>query len=219
MKKYLILLFLFLGSISMGIGVFLWQHNTESAQELLITPIQKNPIATAFSLEQAPMNALKGTVMGRAGDVYWESRVATEPALLQGNIHIQQGERIIASESGSVTITFPPAGSIEMYPLSVVDIIQTLPVNVVFMQRKGSIHYTVFGSSPISVRSYYLLVTSESGKFNVTVPENDMHVVVEVLDGQVRAAFNSLDFITQTITVYSGQTLYYSDITRTAEIL
>lgn len=218
MKYVVFVLFSLIIGIAIGASVYYWQHKSVVEPESLVTPVQQKPLGTAFSMEQAPLDSLRGTVTELTGIPYWESRTATEPVVLLKDISIQQGEKIIASDSGSVSVSFAAAGSISLSPESEIEIIQTLPVNLVFSQKKGNVSYAVSGSSPVSVRSFHLLLNIPRGNVHVSVDDSTETVTVNVIEGNATIAFNSLDYVSQTISITSGQTLYYSDVIRGVDV-
>ena len=218
MKYVLFIILALVVGLLAGGGIYYWQHKTPTDPETVVTPVQNKPIGTAFSLEQAPINSLRGEIISLTGIPYWESRIATEPAVLREEIAVQQGEKLIASDSGTITVKFASAGSVKLFPKSEIDIIQTLPVNLVFAQKKGKVEYTSLGSSPFSIRSFHLLLTIPKGKVIMNVDDATESITAEVVEGEIIAAFNSPEFVSQTMSASAGQMVYFSDVTRRAEV-
>ena len=52
----------------------------------------QSPLATlSFSLETAPSESLRGTIVSLSGDVGWQSRISTQAAQITKSMQIQQG--------------------------------------------------------------------------------------------------------------------------------
>jgi hypothetical protein len=131
--------------------------------------------------------------------------VATQPSQLRAPTLLQQGEKIIASDSGNLTVQFAPAGSILLFPKTTVEITQTLPVNLVFSQQNGVAEYRADGSSPISIRSYRLLTKVSQGTVRVTAEEETHTITIQVLEGSATVAYNDADIVSQVVPIEKGQ--------------
>ncbi|MBI3888149.1 hypothetical protein HY310_03735 [Candidatus Microgenomates bacterium] len=147
---------------------------------------------TAFSIENAPINSLRGYVATLSGRVNWLSRVATEPALLNTNI-LQQGDTLITSDSARLKISFKDT-NISLEPKTEVEIIQTLPDQLVFNQKSGEATY----SGELSVRSLRLL-SKISGTVSIKI-KNDL-IYLNIVEGKAIAAFNDINFNSKVVEV------------------
>jgi len=71
------------------------------------------------------------------GNIDWQGRTATEAAGISAPITIQQGENLITEAGGSLTLVFQNACSLNFSEKTEIDIIQTLPADIVFSQSAG----------------------------------------------------------------------------------
>lgn len=126
---------------------------------------------TKFSLENAPSESIKGQITNMDGEIWWQGRTATEPAQLKEAIEIQQGEILIASDAGNLTVEFAPAATISLFPETQIEIVQTLPLNLVFNQSQGVGQYQSSGINPVTVRSLNLIINLEDGLLVVDTDE------------------------------------------------
>lgn len=175
------------------------------------------PTPTAFSVENAPSYSLRGTITEMNDGIWWVSRTATEASQLTSRIMVQQGDTLIASDSGDITVSFGDVVVLTMEEDSMVDIVQTLPVDVVFGQRRGAAEYTS-NTSPVSVRSLRLLVTQTDGAMRVQVDEDTHTITVEVERGNARAAYNDADFVSQIVRIEEGEQFVFDSDSRDGKI-
>lgn len=164
---------------------------------------------TKFSLDQAPSDSIKGQITNLTGEIWWQSRTATEPAELKEAIEIQQGETLIASESGNLTIEFSPAATVSLFPETQIEIVQTMPLNLVFNQTKGVGQYQVFGSSPVTVRSLNLIVNLEDGLLVVDTDEETGQIILGLKTGKAKVAYNSPEFDSKVWELEPGDVFEY----------
>lgn len=205
---------------ALGAGIFyLWQTRD------IEVPVAASPVGgegvvspPTFSLDEAPSSSLRGQILSLTGDTYWISRIATEPATLTSSTIIQQGESVDASDSGKLVVAFGQAGKITLSNKAKIDVIQTLPVNLVFSQIRGSVIYEASQDSPFSVRSYHLLVTLHTGSMTVDVNEKIGSVTLVISQGNATVAYNDERFTSQTYAVKEGQRFVFDDSTQTGRI-
>lgn len=211
MKKALIYGLLFLLGCIIAIGIS-FVRNSSHVEPVVITFVDDAYQQTKFSLEQAPLQSLRGTITDLSGDIWWESRVATEPSqLTEKSMQIQQGEVISASSSGTLSVSFGQAGSVSLQKQSTVEVIQTLPTNLVFTQPMGDVTY-LSNSSPISVRSLNMIVHIDNGTMTVHVDANTGDITVKTVSGSATIAYNSPTFISKVWHIDQGEIFtYYSD--------
>jgi len=144
--------------------------------------------------ENAPSESIRGKITSMVGEIWWQSRTATEPARLTEAITIQQGEVLIASESGNLTVKFDPAATLTLFPETKVEIVQTLPLNLVFNQTKGIGQYQVSGTNPVTVRSFNLIVNIDNGLINIDTDEETRVITLSLKTGAAKVGYNSPEF-------------------------
>lgn len=169
---------------------------------------------TTFSLEEAPSDSIRGTITSMSGGVWWMSRVATAPALLKKPVIVQQGDTLIASDEGKLTVQFASASAVMLSPQSEVDIVQTLPINLVFHQPKGSVQYTVSGTHPVSVRSLNMIVHIGSGLMTIDTDPETGDIVLSQKEGSATIAYNSPAFVSKVWELAPGDVFEYSSVER-----
>lgn len=211
MKKILTVFFcLSIGVICAYFFIF-WQNKKEHAKIVSFLPEKITPAKSAFSLENAPTESLKATISTMSGEILWQSRTATRSeTLLSKDLLIQQGERLIASESGSLTLNFDLAGELMLFPDSEIEIVQTLPVNLVFKQTQGVVDYESKANT-FAVLVNRLLVSFSNAAANVSVNDINGVITVKVYRGQVTAAYNDQDFISQKIILSQNESFVFDN--------
>lgn len=202
MKVFFTFLFMFL--VSAGITFFL-THKPEDEKKQIVRPFS----VSSFSMEDAPSDALKGKIASMSGEVLWQSRVASEPARLDQPQEILQGENIVTRNTGSVALNFNDAAIITIDPDSELDIVQTLPANLVMTQKSGSILYQKPGIVPVSVKTGGLLVNQEEGTMRITFDVQQATVTVNVTEGKARVAHTDEEDTSVVREVTSGDSFVY----------
>ena len=217
MKKLFFFLFV---SLIFGLIVFYVYNRFSNTKPKIKSPISQKTLLTpspSFQIEKAPTEALIGRILIMEGEVLWESRIASQPAKLKQPTALQQGEKIITGNDGKITIRFAKDTDIVVKPQSSLNFAQTLPANLVLVQEKGTVEYSQDSDSlPLSVRVRHLLVRFNSGKMTITALEDNPYVTVSLEQGTAQAAYNDINYISQKITVGSGETLIFDDDTRTS---
>ena len=218
--KYLLSVFLFIcfGAI-LAIGRFYLfsANNTPSQVSVIRQSPSAKPLAlkSAFSLENAPKNAIRGQIMEVSGDVLWQSRMATEPADLKSDIFIQQGEKIITGIDSMVRIKFASSSAITVQPDSEVELIQTLPVEQVFKHNQGKVWYQTFADSSVSVRSLNLILNlnaSSSAEIDLDPKIDEIKITLNTGGGTV--AYNSPEFESKVWQLKTKDVFYYDSVKR-----
>ncbi len=168
-----------------------------------------------FSLEKAPSQALVGSITSMTGEINYEPRLATESAKLDKPRDIQQGEILETGADGNLAISFKDTAAVVMDVSTKVNIAQTLPANIVFVQTKGTAEYKKLSQTPVSIRALHLLI--ENGE-NVKVSFDDVKPVITVVaaSGSSKVAYNNLNTDTRVIDLNEGETLIFNDVTRRA---
>jgi hypothetical protein len=177
---------------------------------ILIATSQPTP---AFSLENAPSESLRGQITEMKGNIDWQGRTATEAAKISIPITIQQGENLITEEGSSLSLNFPGACSLNFSEKTEIDIIQTLPADMVFSQASGAAEYSKTGSYPIDIRSSALL-TELTGEATISRNPQKPVVTVFVKSGSAVVAYNDLKYISHEVTINAGQTYTFNYGTR-----
>lgn len=172
---------------------------------------------TKFSIDHPPEQSLIGNILEKSGDVLWQSRSATESAQMPNLDFIQQGEIVKTGENSSLKVGFGEYASIELLPFSELNIIQTLPYNIVFQQSEGEILYETIGISPISIRTYRLVTRTENGIIKISIDENNNSKVF-VQAGNADVAYNSSEFVSQVIPLAAGQTFSFNNDKREGSV-
>ena len=207
---------LFLGCVGIGIAVVIWYPKQKS------TPVPTSISPTtipAFSIEEAPSNALQGTMRNLDGDVSWQSRTATEPALLTSPVPVRQGELIRTAENGSVTVLFPGSCSIDIGTDAIVDVIQTLPGHIVLRQDQGTVLYNATADCPLSVRTRRILTVIQEGTIAVNLDADSDLISVRVRKGVAEVAYNDVDNVSTVLSVREGERFLFDNVERQGEIL
>ena len=194
MKKILLGIIFFLLGATAALGIYFAKNHSVPEPIITIGKKASSFEPTKFSLENAPSESIKGQITNMSGEIWWQSRTATEPAKLTEAITIQQGETLIASDEGKLTVSFSPAATITLFPETQVEIIQTLPLNLVFNQTKGIGQYQVSGTSPVTIRSFNLIVNIDKGLLNIDTDEETGVVILSLKTGAAKVGYNSPEF-------------------------
>lgn len=200
-------IFLFLGSFFAVIVFFL--INSGVFNTTFIFERDEKYQTTKFSLEKAPEESLKGKIIDKNGEILWQSRTATETSKLVNDVEIQQGEILETGKNGGNEINFYELATLQLFENSKAEIVQTLPVNLVFRQYKGKISYEVLGQSPISVRCINMLVNLTQGSVEIDVDEESEEVSVLIKNGEGTAAYNSSEFESKVWDLKTGDVFVY----------
>jgi hypothetical protein len=168
----------------------------------------------SFSLDTPPSQSLQGAITSLSGEVEWQSRVATEPAKITKPRQVQQGEGVKTLESGQAMIVFPDIAGIAVYPKTEINIIQTLPSNILIGQNNGAADYKKLNGNHLSVRSQNLLVKINQGEIMISVDENKPYITVNVITGSVTVVYNDINFITKLVDVSPGESLLFRTDTK-----
>lgn len=209
MKQIILgLIFLLAGALT-SLGIFFNKNRLVSESVINIPGNGFKFEPTPFSLENAPSQALKGKITQRDGEIWWQSRTATEAAKLQETIDIQQGEILIASESGNLTVEFSPAATVALFPETKVEIVQTLPLNLVFNQPAGIGQYQTTGQSPVTIRSHNLIVDLADGLLVIDTDEAAGTIILGLKTGSAKVGYNSPEFASKVWGLEPGDVFEY----------
>ena len=170
-----------------------------------------------FSLEKAPSESLVGTISGINGDVEYESRTATESAKINSPVEVQQGESLSTGDNGKVILNFKDAADITIDSSSGVDIIQTLPADLVFRQIIGSVEYKKIGTYPVSIRVGHLIIENR-GDIKISFTADSPVTTIVMISGTGTVAYNNLSNVSRVVNISTGQTLKFNESNRKVTI-
>jgi hypothetical protein len=190
MKIIIGVLFCLLGGVT-ALLIFFARNHSVPEPVISIGKKVSNFKPTKFSLENAPSDSIRGQITNMSGDIWRQSRTATEPAKLTEAVPIQQGEVLIASVSGKISVNFDPAVKLTLFPDTRVEIVQTLPLNLVFNQTRGVGQYLVTGQAPLTVRSLNLIVNLDDGLLVVDTDEEAGAIILGLKTGRAKVGYNS----------------------------
>ena len=189
-------------------GINLIKNTNSTLISSTVSGVKQN-IDISFSPENAPTDSLKGQITSMTGWVDWLGRTATESTRISSPIMIQQGENLQTKENSSLSFIFPEVGTVAMSGKTEVDIIQTLPTNIVFLQASGAAEYTKTGSDPITIRAKKLIASME-GELAISIDEERPWVTLTQKSGSTMVAFNDLKYVSHEIKMVAGQTYTFN---------
>jgi hypothetical protein len=202
MKVFFSFLVMFI--LSAGIMFFLTNKPVEK-NEALVKPIS----TSAFSMEDAPSESLRGHIASMSGDVLWQSRVATEPAQLVAQRDIMQGENLVTKDTGTLELIYQNVADIIVDQDSEIDIVQALPASIVITQQNGNVTYKKSGSIPLAVKISGLLVSLEEGTVTITFDNANTSVNVVASNGKAKVAYTDSDNTSEVTEVETGNTFVF----------
>lgn len=209
--------FLFFIFATIGfVGVFSVSNLLKKQSEPKKNITLPSPTVTPFSFQKPPKDSLIGT-LSVFGDVSYQSRIATEPAKISSDQPIKQGERVVTA-TGSAMITFPKEAILHLDKKTDIDIVQTLPANVVFTQHIGSIDYQRLGGIPLSIRAEHLLIDENKGEIGVTVDDENNNISINVISGSVTLAYNDINYETHVASISAVENVDFDDTKRKLRI-
>lgn len=171
-----------------------------------LTPVPKIEIPVqqkfAYDFSKPPTDSIIGKVASVSGDVYYKKRIGEEIVLLDKNT-IFQGENLIASDSGKITVDFE-GNTIHLEPKTQVDIVQTLPGKLVFNQISGSASYNIIGS--VRVKRLLVEITKNT---TIVINKNKTEVI-----GFGKIAYNDINFNSKVADLVEGKTTVFNDTLR-----
>lgn len=206
----LILLLILIGFGLVVISYFFYPKVT-------IAPTKK-PIKTSqFSLTKAPKYSLRGKIIDYSGEIFYQSRVATQAAELTNfSLEVQQGEDYLTKTNSNLSLLFPKHLRLNLAENTKLKIIQTLPKTMVFSQLNGEVEYQTLGEYPVSIRTAYLL-TELKGKVLITRDSEISLVIISVKSGQAKLGYNDLDYLSHTLNLKAGDSFLFNYDTRQGE--
>jgi hypothetical protein len=149
---------------------------------------------------------LRAGVKNLNGDVVWKNRIAETPTKVDTLSQVQQGESLITGEDGSVDLDFLDTAYIKLQSNSEVDIIQTLPANIVFKQLSGVVTYQKISTVPLSVRVSPLLIEI-LGNVSISIDKANGHIEIT---GPSKIAYNDKSNTTRLIELSDNKTVVFN---------
>ena len=146
-----------------------------------------------FDIAIAPSESIRGSIKQMTGEVFWQSRTATESSQINSLISLQQGEEIQTKENGNLTMEFPNVTNMVIAPKTQIDFVQTLPTEFVMSIASGSANFKKLNETPVSIRSYHLLVRQNSGEIGINVDTEKGFTNLNIISGSVTVAYNDLN--------------------------
>lgn len=175
---------------------------------------------TQFSISHAPTDALIGNLATLSGQVLWESRTASTPSAITKVQPIQQGELLQTKDKGVFTLSFQNVLLATASAKGAINIIQTLPANMVLQQQDGKISYEVLGTKiPVSIRAIDLLINLTSGKSSIEVDNKKSQVTIDVLSGSITLAYTDTNNTSVVKKFSAGQEISFNNNTKTIKLL
>ncbi|HUD44207.1 MAG TPA: hypothetical protein VMR41_01560 [Patescibacteria group bacterium] len=192
-------------------------HSTKTSPSIQPTKTPTTIKTIPFNAAQAPTEALQGQITTLSGQTDWQSRTATQPAILTAPVAIQQGEAVDTLDNGKMEIQFSTCCTINMLANSSLAFVQTLPVNLVINQTLGNVTYQKTGNVPLTVRTFHLLTKIEQGNVNIAIDPNRPVVAITVNSGSVQVAYNDLQYNSSVTQISAGNVFYFNDETRNTD--
>lgn len=194
-----ILIFILFSLVGFG-GLYIYLN---SNTKIKIVNLKEVFNSSKFSLLNAPSQSLKADVKNLKGDVLWKNRISDNATKIENLISIQQGEGIETGEDGSVDLNFLDTANIKVFPNTKLDIIQTLPADLVFKQSSGEVTYQKTSTIPVSIRIAPVLIEVLG---EVTINLDDTKNILTVT-GQSKTAFNNKANVTRLIELKKDETV------------
>lgn len=163
-----------------------------------------------FSLDKAPSQSLVGTINSMSGEVLYEPRLASESARITSPQEVQQGESLSTGIDGKIILNFKDAIEINLENNSGVNVIQTLPADLVFKQTLGSVIYKKLGTYPISIRVGHLLI-EDGGEVKISFTKDSPITTVTIVNGSAIVAYNNLNNDSRMVNLTTGQILEFNE--------
>jgi hypothetical protein len=202
-------------------GILAWQRwqNQPAAVSPVPTPLETDVPAftaqdTTFTLDP-PRLSLNGQVTKLAGTVTVDTRTATASSALLLNQLLLEDEKVTTDATGSATLVFPPALTLEVGPDSIVSLASTQPAHFLVKQDRGTVSYqTDDVTTSVAMRSLHALFTVTKGQASLTTDPDTKKLTFTLISGQGQLGYINTDNQTQMVEVKAGQTLFFDDVKR-----
>ena len=192
------------------VGYFFNNNSNTNTNIISKTPVTESEIESIkYSLEEPPSQSLRGKIATMSGEIHWQSRTATESSQITDLREIVQGETLWTKDSSQLKLVFDTVCGVEMSENTTIDVVQTLPVNLVFRQSEGLTIYEKTGEYPLSVRSLSLL-SDIDGKTEISIDGDKNIIYVNVVSGSTTIAHNDADYVSHQLQISEGQTYSFN---------
>lgn len=172
---------------------------------------------SSYSFEGAPTQSLIGKMTSIQGEVFWQSRTATEPSRLVSPVAVLQAEIVATGEDGASEVEFENGARVAVAAESNVEFVQTLPSHIVINHKAGSARYVAINNGSLAVRS--LNVLAELGAdTSVLIEREEGYLTFVVEKGVVTVAFNDLDNVSTTMRIREGERYIYNSDERSGQV-
>jgi len=209
-------IFFLLGAL-LALIFYYWQSHRFSEPKIITQIESEKSIQyqdTAFSITQAPRDSLQGQITKISGEVSRQSRAGISSALLGNSALLQQGEKLITNEDGTISFNIASKSAVTMRPQSELEIIQTLPVNLVFWQISGRAEYESLSDTPVSIRSLNLILNLNKGLCRIHTDREAGEITITLTKGNAAVAYNSIDYVSKVWQMEAGDTFVYNSSKR-----
>lgn len=173
---------------------FFYTSNKQGTVNILQTIETPSPTPTInFSIETPPRLSLKGKVASLSSNVFYISRSSSQEQIFNPDQQVLQGETIISSNSANIQFSFYQDNLVKLSEKTSLEIIQSLPNNIVYKQISGNAYYKI-SNQKTSVIITPLLLFSDSGEFTISIDDKRKILKVTVSQGEITIAFNDTQY-------------------------
>src|ERR1035437_10299896 len=190
---------IFVGFLGFFVFRILWVQYQQS--KTIFTPQQMHVVLNP------PQEAVQAMVTNISGKVEKEGRNDTSFHDILKPTTLVEGESLIATDSGSVSVQFNNIAVLSLATNTELDYLNGLPNALVVRQPRGTIAYdTSLNIKPFSIRSLGLLtqLTSQA-KATIITNTTEQTVYVTVIKGTVTLAYSDQNNNTQVEKLNKGQ--------------
>ncbi|HWA51857.1 MAG TPA: hypothetical protein VG895_02300 [Patescibacteria group bacterium] len=207
-KRYI----LFAAGILFGLSVvFIYKIITTHPAEPIGNIVQ-NIAKPDFDISKAPSQSIQGKILSMSGNIFWESRTATESSQISYPQILQQGESLQTGDNGNAQVEFPNEAEIIMDAKTEIDFIQTLPTEFVVNIASGSATFTKL-NDPLEIRAGHLLTKINSGQTKIGIDETG-NINLNIISGSITSAYNDQNLVSHEEDFNSPQRFTFDDLTR-----
>lgn len=209
MKNFIVLLAFF----SIGfLVVFVFQYTKVTTQH----PTKKFVPTTRFSLENPPKNSIEGNIISMKGDIFWQSRTASESVKILDPQELKQGEAIETKLDSTLNFEFPGVVKVTALENSSLEFTQTIPDDFVVKMASGTVTFEKTGDKvPVSIRTGSLLIKLQAGKSLISKDPDIQTTTVEAIKGMTIVAFNDSTYTSNVVDLKQGQKFVFDNTGKT----
>ncbi len=203
MKKYFILIALFLVGLGTALGIRVIYNQSKE-----ITFVPKN---VSYQIDP-PLQASSGEIISLSGDVKKFSRTSIDFETTKLSEKVLLGEKIATGEDGKATVEFKDLVKITFAPKSEAAFVETIPSQFSVRQANGVVTYES-KEKPIFIRSMHMLL-SLTGSARVNVDKDNSKITVDILSGTATIGMKDNDNKTNRWDLKMGQRAIIDDESR-----